>query len=214
MSRTTSSVSRIVTCRGWRPASRSSSTVAMRSPCANDGWRIVVSCGRDGCRDRRVVEADDRDVVRNSDALAREHRERAARHEVARDEDRVGPLDAARGCGASPAPPSAVKSPSSTAPSGARARPSRRGSPAAGRCRRACQRARDRRDALVPALDQIGRGVPAAPDVVDVDVVVALALAHRASAVDDRHGVAMRSMKVSLVWCDTTIAPSTAPLRT
>ena len=41
----------------------------------------------DGCRDRRVVEADDRDVLRHAESRRGEHRQRAAGHEVARDED-------------------------------------------------------------------------------------------------------------------------------
>ncbi len=46
----------------------------------------------------------------------------------------------------------------------------------------------DRRDAAVPALDEVLGRLASAAHVVDVDVVVALALAHGPAAVDDRHG--------------------------
>jgi hypothetical protein len=146
--------------------------------------------GRHRRGDRRVVEPHEGDVVGHADAGVGQNRQRAAGHEVARDEDGVGTLarfeDGAHRVGAAVGREVAVDDHALGQLPGAQRIAVAAQPVDAGGHR---QRSGDGGDVPVAALDEVGRGVVAAADIVDVDVVVALALAHGSAAVDDGHGV-------------------------
>ena len=62
---------------------------AISWPISSIGWRTLVSGGRRGRRDRRVVVADDRDVLGDAPPGGGQDGQGAGGHEVGRGEDRV-----------------------------------------------------------------------------------------------------------------------------